>query len=83
MLSSGAFARTFVFPVAIIGPDCGSFRDFSDLPGVFVFRDEFEIIPLIEKVLSSGLVINPGHSDVIIKKYSWEMFGEEFERNLS
>ncbi len=82
VLSSGAFARTCVFPVSIVGPDCGSFRDFSDSPGVFVFKSEEEIIPLIDEVLKNPGIITTEHAEQTIGKYSWESFAKELTREL-
>ena len=77
ILSSGAFAKTMVFPVKIIGPECGAFSDFSSLPAVFTFKSEGDIIPLIQKVLDSDKPESLNGANGIIEKYSWEKFGQE------
>lgn len=82
ILSSGAFARTVVFPVSIIGPDCGSFSDFSYLPQVFVFANEEEIIPLIERTLNNHVNITPDQTKEILEQYSWESFSDSFMAEL-
>ena len=79
VLSSGAFAKSFVYPVEIIGPKCGSFNDFNHMEHVAVFENENEMIELIRSRLLS---FNNGKTnfffDEIIDKYSWQKFGEEF-----
>jgi len=78
ILSSGAFARTIVFPVEIIGPDCGAFLDFSYLNNVNTFQDESLILDLVEEKLFSNTKIEHEKLAEIAKKYSWKSFGEAF-----
>jgi beta-1,4-mannosyltransferase len=82
ILSSGAFAKTSIFPVEIIGPSCGSFIDFNNIPNVHTFNSEEEIVPLIQNILAKPLSIKYEHLDDMTKKFSWESFGIEFGKSL-
>ena len=83
ILSSGAFARTIPYPVAIVGPDCGSFHDFTHLPNVFVFNNETEMIPLTGKALSLPLDFKSSYTEEILDSLSWERFSREFVNRLN
>lgn len=83
ILSSGAFAKTLVFPVEIIGPACGAFLDFDHMPHVHTFDNEEEIIPLIENALANPVNDYYKHLEDISEKYSWKSFGAAFSRELT
>ncbi len=82
ILSSGAFAKTIIFPAHIIGPRCGSFSDFDDFEHVDTFSDEKEMINLIESRLSETNYLNKDFSSKLLNLYSWEKFGFTLSSNL-
>ena len=84
VLSSGVFAKSFVYPVEIVGPNCGSFRDFNQMDNVTVFENENEMVEVIGSRLSA---FDNGKTNFIynevIDKYSWKKFGKEFISEFS
>lgn len=78
ILSSGAFAKSQAYPVVIIGPNCGAFKDFQDLDQVYTFDSFQEIKTLIHKQLQHHNEVNPLESEKIASQYSWENFGKAF-----
>lgn len=77
VLSSGAFAKSVVYPLEIIGPDCGSFSDFSYLDHVNTFTDPDEMIRSIEAGIVNSSNNNYQAVDRIIESYSWQNFGKK------
>lgn len=82
VLSSGVFAKTVIFPVKIVGPDCGSFADFKFSPQVFTFKDEGEIIKTISKCLAQPVDSIQKSSELIGVSYSWDKFAANLVREL-
>ncbi len=77
VLSSGAFAKSVVYPLEIIGPDCGSFSDFSYLDHVNTFTDPDEMIRSVEAGIVNSNSNKYQATDSIIDNYSWENFGKK------
>lgn len=82
ILSSGAFAKTLAYPVEIIGPNCGAFKDFGYLNYVNTFDSFDDIINLIPKILEHQNREKPLESEKISSQYSWANFGKAFSEFL-
>ncbi len=77
ILSSGAFARSLMYPVEIVGPECGSFKDFSYLDHVNTFSDTDDMVRVIETRIAEQAGNNYDDLDGIIDEYNWGSFGRE------
>jgi hypothetical protein len=78
VLSSGAFAKSIVFPAEIVGPDCGSFSDFKHVNKVSTFNNSVEMIDVIKSRFSKSKDVKTEYSDNLIEQFSWEKFGNKF-----
>lgn len=83
ILSSGAFAKTLAYPVAIIGPNGGAFKDFSHLEQVDTFELFDEIPALLRKNLETQNENLQWQNENILKQYSWASFGKAFNEYLN
>ena len=81
ILSSGAFAKSIVFPVHIIGPRCGSFSDFAHFNHIDTFSNYNEMVRLIESRLSETNNAKKDLPAKIINLYSWQKFGKTLLSN--
>ncbi len=82
ILSSGAFAKTLAYPVAIIGPNGGAFKDFSHLEQIDTFDLLDQIPALLRKNLEKQNENLQWQNENVVKQYSWANFGKAFIKYL-
>lgn len=82
ILSSGAFAKTLAYPVAIIGPNGGAFKDFSHLEQVDTFKSFNDIPALLTKNLEKQNENLQWQNENMLNQYSWASFGKAFSEYL-
>lgn len=83
ILSSGAFAKTMAFPVNIIGPECGAFKDFRTSSTIHTFNNYEELLIIVDRLIKTFNIndLKENHK-YLSGKYSWDSFGKLFAKRF-